>query len=653
MSNKYSRLFERTYIGKMAVKNRFVMAPMGAGTDKNATVDEKLTNYSGLILDWGTAYYEERAKGGTGMLIVGFQPVSNKTDPWMYNMYGLDTSLQSISWSSLCERTKAYGTKMCVQLSPGFGRCSQVIEGAQNVSPSVNSNFFKPDTETREITVEEIHAVTAAFQRAAFRAKQSGFDCIEVHAHAGYLLDQFMTPLWNRRTDSYGGSFEKRMQFPTELYNAAREAVGPDFPIIFRFAMDHMFPGGRTIEESLQIIKYLDELGVDGFDLDMGSYETYDWLFPTPVMGDAPMLKYVARAREVTKKPIMNSGNFTPEAAVKAVEDGLIDFVMLGRGLIADPYYPQKLMEDRREDIRPCIRCSEYCLAKRNIKPLSCSVNAQCLQEREVPLRKTDSPKNVVVIGGGPGGMEAARVAAVQGNKVVLYEKNDKLGGQLLAAGAPEFKGQIRAFVKYEETQLEKLGVKVVTNVQITGDSDELKSADNIIVAVGASAIKPPIPGSDRANVMDVIDFHLGKGEAGQKVVVAGGGASGCDCAMELAQQGKEVTIVEMVDMLHPKANMADRCTIDRYMKDLNVDVKVKTKVLEFTEGGIKVETDGVVSEIPADTIITAFGTKPNFDIRENICAAYPEAVCIGDCTTIGQIGEAVRSGFFAGRAII
>lgn len=642
MSNKYDALFERTYIGKHGVKNRLVMAPMGAGSEMTGAIDDK-----------GLDYYEARAKGGTGMLIIGFQLVTNKTDPNLRSMYAVDTTLQAYGWARLAERVKAHGTSLCLQLSCGLGRNARVSPGVKCVSASENPCFADTCQSTRALSVDEIHEIVAGFGRAAERAKISGVDVIEIHAHLGYLLDQFMTPLWNKREDEYGGSFENRMRFTAEVYHAVRNAVGPDFPILFRMVMDHKIPGGRTMEESLEIVRYMDQLGIDAFDVDLGCYEAYDWAFPTAYLGDGCMVDEVSQVKLATDKPILSVGNYTPEAAVKAVTEGKTDFVVIGRGLLADPEYGIKLFEGRREDIRPCIRCNEYCLTKASVRPLSCGVNAACCSEAEFEIKPSKNIKNVVVVGGGPAGMEAARVASLKGHKVLLFEKEDKLGGQLVAASAPAFKGQIKSIMEYEKTQMKKLGVDIRLNIAVNADTPELAKADKIIVATGANPLVPPIPGANKVNVLEVIDAHTGdQGRIGQNVVIAGGGASGCDCAIELAMEGKKVTIVEMMNHIAPKSNLADKISLERKFKELNINVLTGHKVLSFTDSGIEVENEDGKIELKADTIIMAFGTKPNQEVSKQIMNRYTMAMSIGDCVTIGQIGEAIRGGFFAGWSI-
>jgi len=639
--NEYSPLFERTYIGKLGVKNRIVLAPMGIGGETGGAINEE-----------GIDYYEARAKGGVGMVIPGFQLVTNKTDPMVSSYYAVDTQLQAMGWAKLVDRVKAYGTSVCVQLSCGLGRCGVPMPGMQNVSSSENTNFYDNNT-TRPLTVDEIHDIVASFGRAAERAKAAGIDAIEIHAHYGYLLDQFMTSLWNKREDEYGGSFENRMRLLVEIYQIIRQTVGSDYPILMRMVMEHKIPGGREVEESLEIIRMMDKLGIDGFDIDIGCYESYDWAFPTAYRGDAAMLYAAELAKNATDKPILNTGSFTPESALKAVKDGKTDFVILARGLLADPEYANKLYYGKREDLRPCIRCDEYCLMPPGGRPQSCSVNAACAAEKEYAIIPTNSPKNVVVVGGGPGGMEAARVAALKGHKVTLYEKGGELGGQLRAAAGPAFKGQIHALMEYLKTQIHKLDVEVKLHTAIGADSPELVDADKIIVAIGADAFIPQIPGVDRSNVIEVMDLHTGSPDRiGSKVIIAGGGLSGCDCAIDLAMKGKDITIVEMLDSLVPKALFPIVMSVNDKISEYGIKARTGNKILAFTDKGAKVESKDGETEIEADTVILAIGTRSNADSAKSILDKYTNAQSIGDCVRVGQIGEAVRSGFFAGWAI-
>ena len=644
MNPKYLRLFERTTIKNMPLKNRFIMCPMTTFVwNQDYTLSPAQLNY-----------YEERARGGVGLIMLEGQAISPDIDPHYAFAKTAGTIEQKKGWGPLIDRVRGFGTKVCNQLVAGAGRNGSPALG-KIPSASAVPLFFDPSQKSYEMTKEEIRFTIKAFGNAARMSREIGFDCVEIHAHGGYLLDSFMMKSMNLRTDEYGGSPENMARFVVEIAQEIRGVVGPDYPILFRFAAQHHFEFGRTLEESIELLKIFDKSEIDAFDIDSGSYETWDWMFPPSYLGDAPSMDDAATLKKYTDKPILITNNITPDTAADALAKGEADYFMIGRGLIADPELPNKVLQGREEDIRPCIRCNEYCImnAFTGIRP-SCSINAQALQEKEFMIRKTDTPKKVVVIGGGPGGLEAARVAALKGHSVSLYEKGSVLGGQLAAAATPSFKNQLRKYLDYLVRQVGQLHVDVHMNTEIKATSGELKEADEIIVAIGGSALIPPIKGIDRKNVIEVLDAHVKRhGEIGKKAVVAGGGLSGCDCALELAMEGKDVTIVEMLDDVALTAAIINRIALMKKLEAYNVRRVTNGKLLEFQDNGVLIESKtGGRQMLEADTMIVSFGIKSSKALADNICSRYPTAKTIGDCAAVGQVGEAVRAGFFAAWAI-
>jgi 2-enoate reductase len=645
MKTNYPKLFERGSIGSLKLKNRIVMAPMG-------TFSENRDGYpSKAQID----YYEARAKGGLGMIISEVQYVTNKTDPWIDYITTADTDEQMKGWALLIEAIHAHGTKACLQLGCGLGRSAFPFDDQQMVSASAVPSFYFPDMICRPLSVDEIHDIVGCYGRAARRALTAEADAVEIHAHAGYLIDQFMTPAWNKREDEYGGSFENRMRLITEVYHAIRKEVGPNFPVLVRMAAYHDFDGGRTLEESIEIAKYLESLGVDALDIDLGCYEEKQWIVPSIYTGQSCMADAAYEIKKVVSIPVLNAGTHTPETAEKALEEGKIDFAMFGRSVIADPDMPNKLLNNRPEDVRPCLFCNEICVGRLyQNRVISCGINPQAAFEANYPLTKVEEAKKVVVIGGGPGGMEAARVAALRGHDVTLYEKTDSLSGQLIPASGPVFKNRLKAFVQWEKTQLNKLGVKIYLNTEINENSPVLETADNIIVALGASPIIPPIKGIDKDNVIEVMKAHTNpEFIKGENILIAGGGMSGCDCALELAMEGKKVTIVEMQDSIAAQALIDNRNPLMFKLRDYKVNILTNHKITEFTDKGAAVITpDGEAKELQADTVITAFGMRANGVLADKICDKYPTAAVVGDCNKVGQVANAVRAAFFAGWAI-
>jgi 2-enoate reductase len=641
----YMKLFTPFKIGKMEVKNRIVMSPMGLNA----------AHPDGRIDDDEIHYFEERARGGVGLIIMGCQFLTEELAQGSLEGY-LDKTHVIPQLTNLCEAVQKYGTKISAQLSCGTGKnaFSTMLKDVP-VSASPIPSMFNPDLLCRALTVEEIQEIMKQFHFSAKLLKNAGFDAIEVHAHAGYLVDQFMSAVWNKRTDEYGGTPEKRMRFAIEIVQSIRDAVGPDFPILFRIACKHHFEGGRTIEETIPMLKMLEDAGVDALDIDSGSYENIEYIFPPAYLGDACMEDVCEPARKAVSIPILNSGNHTPETAVRLIESGNADFVMFGRPLIADPEIPKKLLKGKRKEVRPCIRCNEDCIGRiiTRLTKISCSVNPVAGFEGRIKDKKDEESKKVVVIGGGPGGMEAARSAAIAGHKVILFEKDNSLGGQLKSAATPDFKSQLRELVEWYKHQLVIHNVDVRLNTEVTEDSPELAEADAIIVATGAVPLLPGIKGIE--NAVDIISAHTNPDRLkGERIVYCGGGLSACDSALETAMKGKKAVIVEMLDDIAVDDHFINKAALVPMLKRYDVEIYTGHKVVEITPKGVKALTkDGKEVSIEGDTVVAALGMKPNNSIAEKIASKYHlKTRVIGDCIQVGKVGNAIREGFYAGRYI-
>ena len=642
----YSLLWRPIDINKCRIRNRISMSGMGTFTP---TMAEQYETESGL------RYYEERAKGGIGLIHTGAYFIDEKTAQGGRTLdFSSDKSIPS--GTVLTERVHRWGAKMFAQLSCGTGRNGMPQIGERvPISSSENPSFYNPSMICRPLSIEEIEEMMEHWKVAARNAMNMGFDGIQIHAHAGYLMDQFMSEIWNHRKDKYGGSFENRCRFTMETVDAIRSVVGPNFPITYRISLDHRFPGGRTLEESMKILDVLDKSGIDAFDIDAACYETMDYIFPTRYTGEACMAYVCEEARKHLTKPIINTGNHSMESAVELLKSGNADIVQFGRQSIADPQFANKLREGRREDVRPCIVCNEECIGRifGRLTQLSCTVNPSVGFESYMEVKPVTKPTNVVVIGGGPGGREAARCAAERGCSVTLYEKADRLGGTFLTIATGDFKWRIPQLIKWYEVQLKKLGVKVVLNTEIGADDPLLKSADAIFVATGSKPILPPIPGIEKA--IDVEQIHRNGMPEGKNVVICGGGLSACDTAIEYAAKGgRKFTIVEMLPQLAGDVMVVNKISIDRLLNEYGVEQLVNTKVVGITDAGVEVENAEGKKVLPADVVIGAFGRARSLELADAIQNKYPtKTTIIGDCMKPAKAGGAIREGFYAAMALI
>ncbi|HEM60905.1 MAG TPA: FAD-dependent oxidoreductase [Chloroflexi bacterium] len=631
---QFTRLFEEGRIGGMKVKNRTVMAPMA----------NRLNDESGAVTQRFIDFYVERAKGGVGLIIV-----ENTCVDWPLGKAGdfpvrLDSDSFIHGFNDLAEAVHPYGAKLATQLQHAGRQTNEsATEGLQPVTSSVLTSYR--GSMARELTIPEIKAIVEKFADAARRTKQAGFDAVEIHGAHGYLPTQFMSPYMNTRNDMYGGSFENRMRFPLEIVARVREQVGPDFPIIYRFSAFEHVAGGVDLEEGKRIARALQDAGVDAIDVSAGVQACRYWIFPTMAMPRGCNVETAAGVREVVDIPVIVVGRINdPILAEQILEDGKADFIALGRPLVADPYFVEKTSQGRVGDIRPCIACNECILRLMRHWRIGCSVNPDAGYERENELKPAQKPKNVLIAGGGPAGMEAARVAALRGHKVTLCEKGSELGGQLLLASVPSFKKEIAGYVQYLSGQLEKLNVTVELGKEVTAELVKQRRPDAVVVATGAVPLMPEIPGADGKTVVTAEAVLAGGAKVGKTVVVAGGGRLGVEMAYHLSQQGVRVTLVEMTGEVGADLELSEKMYFLERLKEAGVEMLTHHKIQALTEEGAQtVDRNWQERLIPADTVVLALGACSEQGLLKALEGLGVETYAVGDCVEPRNIYAAVH----------
>ncbi|MFH1087193.1 MAG: FAD-dependent oxidoreductase, partial [Chloroflexota bacterium] len=550
-----------------------------------------------------------------------------------------------------------YGGKIAAQLTAGFGRVAHITVTSEPVAPSVVDCFWRKGQMTRALTVEEITKLIKSFGNAARILKMAEFDAIELHGHEGYMFDQFQTALWNKRKDKYGGKdLYHRLTFAREVIKEIRDAVGNDLALIYRYGVKHYLPGGREVEEGIEMAKLLEAEGIDALHVDAGCYDTWQWPHPPVYMPPGCMIDCAEVVKKVVKIPVIAVGKLgNPELAERVLQEGKADFIALARPLLADPEWPTKVKAGQYQDIRPCIGDHDGCLQRiaAQARTLSCTVNPQVGMEKEYALMPAARARKVLVIGGGPGGLEAARVAALRGHRVTLWEKGSRLGGNLIAASAPDFKRDVRDLVDWFATQTNKLGVEVVFGKEATAESVCDAGPEVVVVATGAVPLVPDIAGIDRKNVVTAIDLLLGRAEVGERVIVAGGGVTGCEVAVWLTQKGKKVTVIEMMgDLLCEEINTANKLMLLEMVQKSGATVLTGASLQQVTASGVVVGTNGTGKRIAGDSVVLALGLKSRTELRDELKSGPFEVFSVGDCVKPRRIMNAIWEGFQTSRLL-
>ena len=672
MDPKYEALFTPWKVGNVEIKNRIVMCPMG-GTSLFGWFE-----LTGCKFDKEAAkLFLERANNNVGLIIPGIAPLRDTFwGKWLWQNPKMFEDLKEYM-----EEIHKTGAKLFIQLTAGMGRSWAITEliaplhknkftrallkpvldtSHELASPSPLPSRWDPEITTPEMTKEQIHEIIEAFAKTAKLCKDAGVDGVEVHAvHEGYLLDQFTMEWTNKRTDEYGGSFENRYRFPVEVVQAIKAACGDDFPVSLRYSVESKVKGfregavpgeeyvevGRNMEESERAAKYLQDAGYDMLNADNGTYDSWYWAHPPMYMPQNCNLESVAHIKKFVDIPVVCAGRMEPDVGAQAVADGLIDGVGIARQFLTDPEWITKLIEDRLEDIKPCICCHAGCFnfssskGKANTQDLTdtmglarCALNPQTMQSKKYYVKPAAKAKNVAVIGGGIGGMEAALLLTKRGHKVTLYEKSGELGGVFIAAAAPSFKEKDKALIAWYRRELSKYPIEVKLNTEVT-DIAAL-GADEVIIATGAVANRIPVKGIEKG--IQAIDFLRGRQDVGENVAIIGGGLTGCEIAYELYLKGKKPVIVEMMDDLICGKGicLANTSFLRDFFKANKVPVHLETSLKEIKDGAITVAgKDGNAFDIPADSVILSTGYK-----SAPIAQKAKNIHIIGDAAKVGNL---------------
>lgn len=645
-SGKYQHLFNPGKIGNLLVPNRIVMAPMA-------------TNYpseTGGITEALVDYYEQRAKGGTGLIIAENCCVDYPAGKGGAAQLRLDEDRFIPGMSRLVEAVHYWGAKIAIQINhSGPSAVPAKTEGKGPVGAS-NITYAPHLSPPRMLEGDEIAAIIEKYAQAALRAKKANFDAIELHGAHAYLMAHFMSPYSNNRTDEYGGDIEGRLLFTVRVIRRTRELVGDEYPLMFRLSGDEFIAGGRGVEESKQIAVMLAVQGVDAFHVSAGTHAA---AHPSGTVSIEPMAYeqgwkvYLAEEiKKVVNVPVIAVGVIRePDFAEEVLAQGKADFVALGRGLIADPNWVNKTRSGREQGIRKCISCNEGCIRRRAFMdlPVRCTVNAEV---GKLPRFKaspiTGNPKRILVVGGGPGGMEAARVSKMRGHDVTLWEKKDVLGGQLVFAGVPPFKRKLHWFLDYLRGQMDELSVPYELEKEATPANVLEYNPDELIIATGAVPNVPPIPGIDGPYVKSPEEVLVENySDNGSKVVVMGGGAKGAEVGLFLSERGETVTIVEMLGEIALDMDPISRKDLLSRLESQGVTLLTRARIISCDDRGVNVVLDGEKKAIiEGEKLILSLGYRSVDQLESNLKGEVPRVHCIGDSREPRKVIEAVSEGY-------
>jgi 2,4-dienoyl-CoA reductase (NADPH2) len=662
-------LFEPVKIGRLEIKNRITMPAMHMNMARNFEVTDALLDF-----------YAERARGGAGLITVGYATVDllsgGKTNIGAHD----DAFIPGLA--RLARTIKENGARAAVQINHAGRYSHSFLIGQQAVAPSAVASRFTRET-PRELGREEIPGIVQQFAEAALRVEKAGYDAVEVLSGTGYLISQFLSPLTNQRTDEYGGPYENRMRFGLEIMRAIKALAGADFPLVVRMNGNDFMEGGQGRRPLLEYAEALAQAGVDALCINVGWHEARVPQIVTSV--PRGLFGYMSRGiKERVIVPVIASHRINdPATAREMIQDGLCDMVAMGRPLIADPELPEKARTGRENEIVHCIGCAQGCFDHLQVgRMVECLCNPRAGHEKETRIEKTAAPKKVLVVGGGPAGMSAAAAAADRGHQVTLSEKSPRLGGQLHLASIPPGREEFEQLARDMETQLSLRRVRVLVNQEVDEAFLKKEKPDQVLLATGATPIRPTIPGVELPHVVQAWDVLIGKKHTGRRVAVVGGGAVGVETALFLAEKGtlsgegvkfllvnraesaedlyqlatrgtKEVELFEMMDRIGSDIGRSTRWVMLQDLQRHGIKTHVGAKVVEITEAGLKVENgEGGPRIVKVDTVVLAVGSRPYNPLAETVEKLGIPCRVVGDADKVGLAYDAIHQGFAAGREI-
>lgn len=639
------RMFQKGQIGRLSIKNRTVMTAMGVS----------LANPTGEANPDIIRYYEERAKGGVGLIITEVTRVDDITGVGTTNQLAV-TQARQIPWlERLADTVHKYDTKIFVQLHhPGRQTSSALCNGEQIVAPSEVMCQVTREM-PRALTTEECKAMVGKFVMGAAFAQRAGIDGVEIHAAHGYLINEFLSPHTNKRTDEYGGSYENRIRILMEIIGGIRNVCGPHFPISVRLSANEFMPDGLKGEDAVQIAKDLEKAGVDAINISTGIYESAATIVEPGSYAEGWKKQYALAVKKAVSVPVIAVNNIKrPQIAEQMLEEEVCDFVGLGRSLLADPEFVKKASDGRADEIRSCIGCL-YCFQHLGEGcHIKCAVNPRLGRELEFSeYNRNGAGETVAVIGGGPAGMQAALVLAERNFKVVLFEKGEKLGGTLNVADKPLLKDKITTLVENMSNQIAHQNIEVRLNTKATPEMVKELSPKAVFVAVGATPIIPGIEGIQGANVTTAEAVLKGEYQVKGDVAVIGSGLTGCETAELLASQGHKITLVDMTEQIGASINPTVFYDLMSRFGKSEPTLLPGHQLMKVTESGVTLKevSTGDEKKVCADTVVLALGVTPRKNLVEEFEAEFEQVRVLGDASKGGRIAEAVSDGF--GKAFV